>query len=140
MKTPIPETPVSPITTARQWLARYEHCVRQRDYAGAKALFHKRTVCFGIESDLTVDLDAISKQEWEQVWPNQLSFSFDNSKCSIIPEGNLILITIAWTARSVIVGAPPKHGRASIVLLKFKGNRVLCVHFHLSAIAKVAIA
>jgi len=137
---PKPEPPtLDPIAVARDWLSRYEHCVRQRDYAGAKALFHQRTICFGLDTNLAVDVDAMTKNEWEQVWPNQLRFTFVLSKLSIIPEGNLIAIAGHWTAHSVIAGAKPRHGRATVVLMGFSNKKVLAVHLHMSAAAKVAI-
>ncbi len=141
MKSRLPQpAPPSPTALARDWLSRYEHCVRQCDYDGAKSLFHKRTVCFGLESDLTVDVDAMAKAEWESLWPSQLQFSFDLSQCSIIPDGGMVLVAIAWTCQSVISGAPAKHGRASVVLITFSNNKTLCVHLHMSANAKAAIA
>ena len=140
MKPKEPTTPPSHLEIARQWLSRYEGCVRHRDYTSAKTLFHERTICFGIDTDLTVDVDDMTANEWKQVWPGQVAFSFDFSKCQVVPGGGMMAIAIPWVCRSVRKGAPVKSGRASVVLVTFSNGKTKCVHLHMSKAAKVAIA
>lgn len=119
----------NPEESARQWLYSFEQCARKRDYEAAEAMLHKNCRYFGLVSNER-------KADWLACWPEQLHFSFDLSQTSLVPEGNLTIISSVWVAKPLVIGAPDKSGRASIALMRFKGEKVLAVHMHFSRMEK----
>lgn len=126
--------PTTQQAIAAKWLARFEKCIRQRDYENAEAMCHKHLVGFGLDSDLLPDRQRMRdwQLEWHSTWPHQVAFTFDHASANIIFEHGLILIALPWVAQSSITGAPPKGGRATIGLMCFENDKVLAVHFHWS--------
>jgi hypothetical protein len=119
------ETEQSLDEIAKDWLYRFEQCVRQRNYEEAGAMLHSRCTYFGIEFDMP-------KSDWESVWPGQLNFTFDMESTKFIAEPGIIVMITNWVAHGLLHGTLPKHGRATIGLIKFSNGKVLAVHMHIS--------
>lgn len=116
---------------ARDWLQRFEKCVRKKAYAACSDLFVPSVVFFGMETNVTSSLKQLVEQEFKVVWPGQLAFTLDLKRCAVMP-GDPVTIGCAWSAANVIHGAPQKHGRITLSLALFEKNRILCVHGHQS--------
>jgi hypothetical protein len=82
-------------------------------------MLHYRCGYFGVEKDSPA-------ADWKAIWPQQPTFSFDMSKTKLIPENNMILISTVWVADE------SSSGRGTIVLLRFKDEKILAVHIHVS--------
>lgn len=116
---------------AREWLQRFEKCVRKRSYVTCRDLFFRSVVWFGLETNITSSLDQLVEDEFKKTWPGQLAFTLDMKRCAVMP-GDPVTIGCAWSASNVIAGAPQKNGRITITLALFERNRILCVHGHQS--------
>lgn len=119
---------------AKAWVQNFEKVVRQRIYDRTRLrhLFHDKLVWFGIESNITSNLDQTIEQEFKEQWPGQVGFTCDMSRAVVFPDQSAVFILIPWLAKSKIAGAPDKTGRATFIIAKFEEEKVLCLHGHIS--------
>lgn len=125
------QVPPPPQAIAHQWLSRFERCIRARDYSAADLLCHQKCAGFGLEKNYLDDITSW-ESDWREVWPNQIAFTFDIAQARVSPNGTSIVIALPWVTQSTIAGAPPKRGRATIVLVCYEDGKVLAVHLHFS--------
>jgi ketosteroid isomerase-like protein len=98
----------------------------------AQKLFHPNLSMFGTESLVAIGRVQAENLEWREAWKNQLSFNFDYSSASIIPCGDMTIVSVLWEAQALLHGAPAQKGRASVILGRFENGKILAVHLHLS--------
>ncbi len=118
-----------------QWLRLLQKCIRNRDYATARTLFHDSVKSFGANGVYSIGLDDTHKNEWLDVWTEQINFTFDQRTAGIIDFGAAAVVTIQWHARGKIHGSPERTGNATFILhiLELKKNSGLfCIHSHTS--------
>ena len=126
MKEETPEPPQqSPQAISKEWLYHFEQCARQRAYDVAYKMFHKHFVYFGLQTNQIME-------DLLELCSNSLAFSFDMEATRIIAEGNLMLVETTWIGRGLVHGSEPKIGRGTFALMRFTGEKILCVHAHLS--------
>lgn len=116
----------------KEWIKRFELCVRRRAYDSLFKLFHENLVLFGLETNICATLQQAIDREFKEIWPRQLAFTVDLSRLRVVPDAQSVLAVAPWTAQSVIKGAPPKNGRMTIVLGIFDGGKMLALHLHSS--------
>ncbi len=116
-----------------QWLRLFQTCIRQKDYATARTLFHSDARTFGANGTANLGLDNIHRLEWLDVWTNQVNFTFAHKTISVLEFGAAAVVTILWHSRGKIHGSPEREGRATFVLHLFndgKEKQLLCLHSH----------
>jgi len=110
------------------WLLDFEECVRDRDYARARLMFHPHVIGFGTTGVIMLGLDALEAEQWRRTWPMTTDFTFTSARKLSQDYGFMLALT-QW--KSLRVGGGVRAGRASI-LLKPRGESWLAVHTHFS--------
>lgn len=117
------------------WLAEWQQCIRDRDYARARRLFDPGVVAFGTVAARMDGIDQLVREQWQPVWEHTRDFEFDMSRCALVLAGeDHCVVAIPWA--SVATGSTERRehrrsGRASIVLRLSEGA-LRCVHTHFS--------
>ncbi|MGQ0620580.1 MAG: YybH family protein [Panacagrimonas sp.] len=123
------------IERAYAWLAAWQRCIRERDYAMARALFSEDVIAFGTVEAQMSGLDALVHRQWMKVWENTRDFEFDLNRCAIVlARGDHCVIVVQWTSIAMARGKrreSARSGRASIVLRDEVGT-LRCIHTHFS--------
>lgn len=95
-------------------------------------MFHERVVTLGLAANCACGIDETESREFMAQWPTQIAFSFDLGSANIIPGTDFYVVCLPWESRGVIIGAPNKSGRATVVLGHFDDGTLKCLHLHLS--------
>lgn len=130
------KTETDPLSLCRLWLNDYEKCCRNRNYEGARKLFHEKVILIGTHSDSCTSIDEAINQEWQWEWPKQIAFTFDIGSAKIVPGQGFYVLALPWESRPVIIGPPTNYGRATIVLAQFEDGTLKCLHMHTSESVK----
>jgi ketosteroid isomerase-like protein len=129
---------MSPNPLAENWLKRFEKCVRDRDFSGARRLFSAKVIGFGSIAPHTHDLDHLEAEQWRQVWPNIENFTFELEELSVFgsEEKGLMALVLPWSS----VGIAPdgsrfdRPGRATLLIERGSDGSWYCVHSHYSVL------
>ena len=136
MNLPLPEADAATAADVRDWLDRFAACVREVDYAAARAFWHPDIVIFGTYQELVKSLSALTELQWDNVWPRTADFRFDltNTMVMASPDGTMAVAIAPWTSTGFHEDGLPfdRPGRATIVLEKQPDGRWLGVHSHMS--------
>jgi ketosteroid isomerase-like protein len=118
------------------WLAAFARCVREQDFAGARALFAPEVRAFGTVAHAVSGIDELLERQWRPVWTATHAFDFDPDAAarvvSLSPDGELAWVASRWSSMG---GSPSgdgaRHGRATLVLCAHASGW-LAVHTHFS--------
>jgi ketosteroid isomerase-like protein len=124
-------TDTSANEVALTWLTEMQSCIRERDFARARAIFSPDVVGFGSRASLLAGLDALERNQWRHVWPAIQDFTFQSADLACGMSGELIWIACLWTSKGRGADGTwqPRPGRMSAVLRQIDG-RWLAVHTH----------
>jgi len=117
----------------REWLRRWQACVRAVDFAGGRALCAPDMIAFGTVAHFVEGLDAVEAQQWRRVWPGIRDFTVrvDEARGAVV--GDRGWVAAPWDSRGVSPGGStfPRPGRLTIAFARRDG-RWLAVHTHFS--------
>ena len=116
-----------------QWLRNFAACVRRRDLEAGRALCDPDILSFGTVCWRSENLDALVREQWEQVWSATEDFDFDyETTRAVVSEGVAALLT-TWTSIGFAADGArfPRRGRATIVLHR-TDDTWRAVHTHFS--------
>jgi len=123
---------IAPATEVRNWLGRFAHAVRSRDYHAGRGMFDPAALGFGTVAPRADGLDALAKTQWERVWSRTAGFGFDLDHATIAVEGELAWAAVEWTSTGFHGKAPVQRtGRATIVL-RWRTDAWYAIHTHFS--------
>jgi ketosteroid isomerase-like protein len=121
---------------ALAWLARFEACVRLRDFLSARELFSEEVFSFGSRVDQMSGLDSLESEQWRGVWSNIERFSFNLSDLRVhgTEQQGILVFGLSWTSLGI---APDESrferpGRATLCLELQEDGSWRCVHSHFS--------
>ncbi len=123
------------------WVAAWGTEVAALDFEAGVRRFDQAAVAFGTRADVVVGLDAIAAQQWRQVWPTIVDFSFDVDELVVLADGadsELAVAIVPWSSTGFDESGHPfdRPGRATIVLRRrpsgSPGPDWLAVHTHFS--------
>jgi hypothetical protein len=103
------------------WLERFAECVRERDFAGGRALFAVDAHGFGTVVRAWASRAKLEREQWGWVWPRTSGFRFERrgARVECDADGLFAVAMVSWKACNQT--APKKmvfdrRGRATIFL------------------------
>lgn len=126
------------VESAWRWLDAFAACVRERDFAGGRALFAPDAHGFGTIVRVSTARAKLEKKQWGRVWPRTSGFRFERARArlEIAEDGLMVVAMVTWKACNQ---AAPKRvvfdrrGRATIVLRRAGENAPwIARHSHFS--------
>lgn len=105
------------------WLEAFAGCVRERDFAGARAMFAADAHGFGTVVRVAESRAKLEKDQWGRVWPRTSGFRFERAgaRVEIGEDGRFAVAMVTWKAcdqpapKRVIFD---RRGRATIMLCR----------------------
>ncbi|MGH7739879.1 MAG: YybH family protein [bacterium] len=123
-------------TIAREWLTRFEDCVRGCDFSKARGLFSAAVVGYGSLVGRMTGLDALEGEQWRQVWPNirQFTFQLGDLRVHGSEEMDLLALAVSWNSVGINQAQGPfeRPGRCTLLLKREEDGAWLCAHSHFS--------
>lgn len=123
--------------SVRAWLAAWEPCVREVDFAPARALFAENVASFGTHMGVVEGLDALERGQWRAVWPtiDGFAWDFDTMRIGVSPDRLMAVLIAVWTStgRREDGSRFDRPGRTTAILSRAAtGAPWLCAHTHFS--------
>jgi len=118
-----------------RWLEDFAAAVRAADYASGATLFDSGALGFGTVVGRADGLDALTREQWRNVWDTTEGFHFDVDSARVEVEGSLAWVASTWSSTGFTEGGEPfpRAGRATIVLRRGVGGwRAVHTHFSMS--------
>ncbi len=113
------------------WLRGFAAAVRERDYDGARGMFHPDAEGFGTVAERWIGLDQLYAEQWHGVWERTTGFDFDLAGATVFADGDVLITITDWSSEGVRSDgtAGPRQGRATIVLVGAPTLRAVHTHF-----------
>jgi 4-oxalocrotonate tautomerase family enzyme len=129
-----PETD-DPVIAVQQWFERFGAACHACDYGAGRRLCAPDVVGFGSRAGVVAGLDALQRDQWEQVWPRIADFAFDLARVRGAGAGDHAWGAAQWTSTGFDAAGAAfvRPGRASVALER-RGGRWLAVHTHFSLV------
>lgn len=110
-----------------QWIEKFEACVKNKDYATAKTLFHERAI--GASRDgVSLGIDNIA-ESFRTSWDEFNKFEINKNEGQIIGCGRTYVLLCPYVSKSRLVMGKDRKGCISVTLRLF-GLKLLCLHIH----------
>jgi ketosteroid isomerase-like protein len=121
------------VQSAEVWLRAFAKAVRERDYAGARAMCHEDVTGFGTVTPRFDGIDELQQEQWQQVWDQTEGFDFDVDSASIWADDSLVVAISEWSSTGVNRDGSrrARRGRATVVLAG-ADDALRAVHTHFS--------
>lgn len=120
---------------ARDWLEKYEYCVRHKDYQGAKSLFFPCGTYYGMYVSMGAYQDQITEKEWKREWPCIQNFCWSYSDRIVVESKDktqyTVFLPFTSTGYTVYGNSFDRNGRATILLIN-NSDSLVCMHMHIS--------
>jgi len=115
------------------WFETLQRCVRDIDYATARAIFAADVVAFGTRAEMVSGLDPLQAQQWSGVWPVIADFTFELGQLHVQAANDLAWAAAPWTSTGFHENgtAFDRPGRATVTFAHRDG-RWLATHTHFS--------
>lgn len=125
------------VRSVRDWLARWQPCVRAADYEAARVLFDDDVISFGTHQDVVSGLDALEQGQWRNVWGriDGFAWDFDAMHVGFSPDRLLAFLAATWTSVGYHEDGGGFHrpGRTTAILSRpDPGADWSCIHTHFS--------
>ena len=122
----------TPDQDALGWLRDFEAAIRGRNFDAGRLMFAQDAVAFGTWATAVHGLDNIEREQWRNVWPRILGFTFEPQP-EVRTDGDTAWIAAGWRSEATGPDGRPfsRPGRATFILARRDG-RWLCVHSHVS--------
>lgn len=117
----------------REWLRRWQACVRAVDFAGGRALCAPEVIAFGTVAHFVRGIDNVEREQWRNVWPLIRDFTIRVDEARGAVTGDRAWVAAPWDSLGVRPDGStfPRPGRLTIALENLDG-RWLAVHTHFS--------
>jgi catechol 2,3-dioxygenase-like lactoylglutathione lyase family enzyme/ketosteroid isomerase-like protein len=117
----------------RDWLRRWQACVRARDFEGGRRLCAPELIAFGTVADFVESVDRVIEAQWRRVWPNIRDFTIHIEKARGAVRGDTAWVAASWHSEGVRPDGTtfPRPGRLTIAFAR-RAGRWLAVHTHFS--------
>ncbi len=117
----------------REWLGRWQACVRAQDFAGGRQLCAPELLALGTRAEMVEGVDQVMERQWRQVWPRIRDFTIDIDKARGGVDGDRAWVATRWDSRGIRANGAtfPRPGRLTILLARRDG-RWLATHTHFS--------
>lgn len=116
------------------WFKQMEDCVRRMDYAGARPIFSRDVLGYGTFGSILRGIEALQKEQWENVWPKIRDFTFRLEELDWDSEENLAWGACPWDSLGVRPDGATfqRLGRVTVVLRRQAGGEWVAIHTHFS--------
>jgi len=117
----------------REWLRRWQACVRARDFAGGRRLCAPELIAFGTVADFVEGVDRVMEAQWRRVWPSIRDFTIRIDEARGAVQGDEAWVAAPWDTLGVRADGTtfPRPGRLTIAFAR-RAGRWLAVHTHFS--------
>ena len=122
----------TPDQDALGWLRDFEAACRGRNFGAGRLMFAQDAVAFGTWATAVHGLDNIEREQWRNVWPRILGFTFEPQP-EVRTDGDTAWIAAGWRSEATGPDGRPfsRPGRATYILARLDG-RWLCDHSHVT--------
>jgi catechol 2,3-dioxygenase-like lactoylglutathione lyase family enzyme/ketosteroid isomerase-like protein len=117
----------------RDWLRRWQACVRARDFEGGRRLCAPELIAFGTVAPFVEGVDRVMEAQWRGVWPNIRDFTIRIDEACGAVRGDLAWVAAPWDSLGVRADGTtfPRPGRLTIAFVRSR-DRWLALHTHFS--------
>jgi catechol 2,3-dioxygenase-like lactoylglutathione lyase family enzyme/ketosteroid isomerase-like protein len=117
----------------RDWLQRWQVCVRARDFEGGRRLCASELIAFGTVADFVEGVDRVMEAQWRRVWPTIRDFTIHLDAARGAMQGDAAWVAAPWDSRGVRADGTTfaRPGRLTIAFARRAGHW-LAVHTHFS--------
>jgi catechol 2,3-dioxygenase-like lactoylglutathione lyase family enzyme/ketosteroid isomerase-like protein len=117
----------------RQWLRRWEACVRAVDFEGGRRLCAPGLIAFGTYAVIVHGVERVMAEQWRHIWPNIRDFTVRVEEAVGAVTGDHAWVAAPWDSRGVRSDGStfPRPGRLTIAFACEDG-RWLATHTHFS--------
>jgi ketosteroid isomerase-like protein len=133
--------PDSTESSVHAWMESFADCVRRRDFEGGRRLVAPDIYGFGTRAEAADGWPALFADQWHPTWLRTRGFEFETDTVRVIlsPDGRQVVATACWASEGVDTPDAwpsqtpyPRHGRATLVLVRQPDHGWLAVHTHFS--------
>jgi catechol 2,3-dioxygenase-like lactoylglutathione lyase family enzyme/ketosteroid isomerase-like protein len=117
----------------RDWLRRWQACVRALDFDAGRGLCAPDMIAFGTRAAMVRGIDNVMAEQWRHVWPGIRDFTIDVGQACGAVAGDRAWVAAPWDSRGVRADGStfPRPGRLTIAFERQDG-RWLATHTHFS--------
>ena len=117
----------------REWLRRWQACVRAVDFEGGRRLCAPDLVAFGTYAAIVHGVEHVMAEQWRRIWPSIRDFTVRVDEAVGAVTGDHAWVAAPWDSRGVRSDGStfPRPGRLTIAFAGAEG-RWLATHTHFS--------
>jgi ketosteroid isomerase-like protein len=123
------------IAPLRDWLRRWQACVRAVDFESGRAMCAPEIVAFGTVVPMAEGIEDVMAGQWHKVWANIREFTVHDERARGAIAGEHGWVATTWDSRGTRADGTTfrRPGRLTIAFVRRDG-RWLASHTHFSLI------